>query len=66
MLKIGSIFFCLFFIGCSTHTIKVMCPKYPIPSQKTLNILLESKNKESIEWLIKQKKLKKKLEVCSE
>ncbi len=66
MLKIGNIFFCLFFVGCTTHSIKFICPKYPMPSQVTLNTLLDSKNKDSIEWLIKQKKLKEKLEICNE
>lgn len=66
MLRIGSIFFCVFLMGCTSYKIKFLCPEYPKPSQEVLDVVLDTKNEATIKWLIEQRKLKEKLDICNE
>jgi len=66
MLKIGSMFLCMLLMGCSSYKIKFLCPQYPKPSQEVLDAILATKNEATTKWLIDQRKLKEKLDICNE
>jgi hypothetical protein len=45
---------------------KSVCPSYPKPSQNVLTKIKSLKSQDVDDWILKQFKLNKKLEVCNE
>jgi len=50
--------------ACGSKTL--ICPKYPPPSQNTLNKISSLKDNDVNDWMLKQYKLNLKLKACNE
>ena len=65
ILKTMSIALMMFTLqACGSKTL--ICPKYPPPSQNTLNKISSLKDNDVNEWMLKQYKLNLKLKACNE